>query len=48
MQRHGGSNWSLPKAAKPTPPLNETPKDLPAPQIQGDLDSQVKADVSGA
>jgi hypothetical protein len=32
MQRHGGSNRSLPKIK---PPLNERPNELPSPEMQG-------------
>ena len=49
MQRHGGSNRSIPKTK---PSLNERPNELPSPETQGQVpvapDLPVKLENSGS
>ena len=49
MQRHGGSNRSIPKIK---PSLSERPNELPSPETQGQAsiipDSPVKRENSGS
>jgi hypothetical protein len=42
MQRHGGSNRSIPKVK---PPLNERPNELPSPETQGQ--ASIVSDLPG-
>ena len=45
MQRHGGSNRSIPKKAQPQPSVSVRADELPAPGMQGQVQNESSAFV---